>query len=98
MERLKTPAEKRADFAEHSELERREFEKHKPCIIRLINDCTRMPVRLCEKYGIDVSDLEAYLSINGVRSINDWLVVHGYRMVEICTDSGEYYVIDMLDS
>lgn len=96
MERLKTVVEKAAELEKfrkeralqkqqwkHLEQQRllKELEKHKPYIIQLINNCTKMPVRVPWE-GRIVHDLIKFLNDGGAITVNTWLRENGYNMKE----------------
>jgi len=96
MERLKTQAEKAAEITKlreeraleerqrkHQESQRllQEFEKYKPYIIQLINNCTDIPVSI-PREGIIIDDLIEFLDKNGSETINIWLKESGYEVRE----------------
>jgi hypothetical protein len=92
MERLKTPAEKKAEIEEfRKQRKREEFEMSKLCIMQIINACTDMPIRLTEN-----DDLWHYWNDDDVKAVSVWLNENGY-MLTATTDSygRDEYLITM---
>lgn len=58
-----------------------EIEEYKTFIIRLINDCTDMPVYLPRSEDPIVCDLSKFLNSSDSELITSWLKENGYEML-----------------